>query len=113
MRIEIANEYENIQRDHGYRQEQVRGKWNDTTIKSCHICEKKIVDNNFHLDHDHMTGNIRGYTVAECNKNFRIPKNVPIVMHNHSKYDSHLFLKELVPDNDIFDAAESLYYFIR
>ena len=105
---EIANKYEYRQKDHGYTQEQVSEKWNSTTNKSCHICEKEIVDNNSHLDHDHMTGNIHGFTHAECNKNFRIPKFIPIVMHNVSKYDSNLFLRELIDDNWYFDSAESI-----
>ena len=65
---EIANEYENRHRDHCYAQELVK-KWKNTTNKRCLICEKEIVDNNFHLDHDHMTGSILGFTHAECNKN--------------------------------------------
>jgi len=63
-------------------------------MKSCHICGKDIVDNNFHLDHDHTTGDILGFTHAECNKNFRIPKHIPIVTRNLSKYDSYLILRE-------------------
>ena len=44
---EMANEYENKQKDHSYTKEQAREKWNNTTIKSCHICKKAIVDNTF------------------------------------------------------------------
>ena len=58
-----------------------------------------------------MTGNIRGFIHVERNKNFTIPKHIPIVMHNLSKYDSHLFLRELSPDNSIFDSAESFISF--
>ena len=34
-------------------------------------------------------------------------------MHNLSKYDSHLFLRELVPDNGIFHSAESFISFYK
>ena len=68
MCTEIAIEYENRQRDHSYTQEQVIEKCNNTKIKSCHICKEEKEDYNF--DHDHVTGNKRGFTNTECNKNF-------------------------------------------
>ena len=84
---------------------------NNITNKSCYICKKKLVGNNFCLDHDHMTGVIRGFAHAEFDKNFRIPKLIPFVMHNLSKYDSYLFLRELVPNNGILDSAEGFVLF--
>ena len=45
-----------------------------------------MVENNFHLDQVHMTGNIRGFTHAICNENFRIPKHIRIVKQNLSNY---------------------------
>ena len=67
-----------------------------------------MVEDNLHLDYDHMTVNIRGFTDPKCNKNFRILKHIPIVTHNIAKYDSHSFLRELVPNNGIFDSSGSL-----
>ena len=60
-----------------------------------------------------MTGNIHVFTHVEYNESFVNPKQIPIVMHNLSKYDSHLFLKELAPDNGIFDSAESFISFYK
>ena len=34
-------------------------------------------------------------------------------MDNLSKYDSHLFFRKLVPDNGIFDSAESFISFYK
>ena len=30
-----------------------------------------------------------------CNRNYRIPKFVPVVFHNLSNYDAHLFIKKM------------------
>ena len=43
----------------------------------------------------------------------RIPKHIPLVTHNLSKCDSYLFLRELVPDNGIFDSLESFTSFYK
>ena len=61
----------------------------------------------------HTTCNIRRFNQAECKRNFRISKHIHYVLHNLSKYYSHLFLKELVPDIGILDSAESLIYFYK
>ena len=113
MNTEIANEYESRQRDLNYTQELVRKNRIIQTIKSGHIYEKEILDNNFHLNHGHMTGNTRIFTHTECNKNFKIPKQIHTVMKSLSKYDPHLFLINLVPINGIFDLAESFVSFYK
>ncbi|VDI81357.1 Hypothetical predicted protein [Mytilus galloprovincialis] len=46
-------------------------------------------------DHDHITGKYRGAAHFKCNLAFQLPKFVPIVFHNLSGYDAHLFVKEL------------------
>ena len=43
----------------------------------------------------------------------RIPKHIPVVMHNLSKEESHLFLRALVHDNGIFDAVEGFTLFYK
>jgi len=60
-----------------------------------------------------MTGLIRGSTHVKCNKNFRIHENIPFLMYNLSKYNSHLFLREVVADDSIFDSSESLTSFYK
>ncbi|XP_020608918.1 uncharacterized protein LOC110047502 [Orbicella faveolata] len=67
----------------------------------CHICEEEILedadDKNYKKvrDHCHLTGKYRGAAHNKCNLNYRLPKFFPIIFHNLSGYDSHLFIKNL------------------
>lgn len=68
----------------------------NTSSNICHICKKKIGDDEAYvIDHCHLTGNIRGKTHNSCNLNYQLPKFIPVVFHNLSGYDCHLFIKEL------------------
>ena len=46
-------------------------------------------------DHCHYTGLYRGAARNSCNLQYKIPKHIPIVFHNLSGYDAHLFIREL------------------
>ena len=46
-------------------------------------------------DHCHCTSLYRGAAHNNCNLKYRIPDHIPIVFHNLSGYDAHLFIKEL------------------
>jgi hypothetical protein len=46
-------------------------------------------------DHCHYTGKYRGAAHSVCNLKYRKPKFTPVVFHNLSGYDSHLFIKNL------------------
>ena len=46
-------------------------------------------------DHRHFSGKFRGAAHNKCNLKFRKPKFIPVVFHNLSGYDSHLFIKNL------------------
>ena len=67
----------------------------------CHICEEEIDkdtdDENYRVvrDHCHLTGKYRGAAHNMCNLKFRLPKFYPVIFHNLSGYDSHLFIKNL------------------
>ena len=71
--------------------------------KECHICYKPF--NGFDpkmRDHCHYTGRYRGPAHRNCNLRYRIPHYIPVVFHNLSGYDAHLFIKELgARSNDI------------
>ena len=62
----------------------------------CHICFKP-----FNLrdpkvrDHCHYNGQHRGPTHSLCNLRYRIPSYIPVVFHNLSGYDAHLFINKL------------------
>ena len=67
----------------------------------CHICENGISkegdDPRFKKvrDHCHLTGKFRGAAHSMCNLKYRLPKFYPVIFHNLSGYDSHLFIKNL------------------
>ena len=62
--------------------------------KTCHICDQKL-DNDKVRDHCHLTGKYRGAAHDYCNKNYQIPKLFPVIFHNLTGYDSHIFIKNL------------------
>ena len=62
--------------------------------KTCHICDQKL-DNDKVRDHCHLTGKYRGAAHNYCHKNYQIPKFFPVIFHNLSGYDSHIFIKNL------------------
>ena len=63
--------------------------------KICHICKKEFNTNNKVRDHCHCTGKYRGAAHNNCNLNYKIPKEIPVVFHNGSKYDYHFIIKQL------------------
>ena len=62
--------------------------------KECWICGEPLNDDKVR-DHCHYTGRFRGPAHNKCNLKYRKPKFVPVVFHNLSGYDSHLFIKNL------------------
>ena len=64
----------------------------------CNICFKPFIDPKKGpkvSDHCHYTGRYGGPTHRNCNLMYRIPSYIPVVFHNLSGYDAHLFIKEL------------------
>ena len=51
-------------------------------------------------DHDHLIGVYRGPAHQSCNLNLKLPKFIPIIVHNLSRYDAHLVIKALSYDNN-------------
>lgn len=63
---------------------------------ACYICKRKYNDNDVKVrDHCHLTGNYRGSAHSICNLNYKLPSYIPIIFHNMSGYDCHLFIKQL------------------
>ena len=60
----------------------------------CHICNEELGKDRVR-DHCHMTGKFRGAAHEACNLKYKIPKFFPVVFHNLSGHDSHLFIKTL------------------
>ena len=75
------------------------------TANICNICERPF-DNVMEKvkDHCHITGKKRaGAAHSICNLNYKLPNFVPIIFHNLSGYDSHMFIKELCRYGDKID----------
>ena len=60
----------------------------------CWICKGEL-NNDKVRDHCHFTGRYRGAAHNSCNLKYRKPNFTPVVFHNLSGYDSHLFIKYL------------------
>ena len=75
----------------------------------CHICERTIDVNDVKVkDHNHLTGEFVGAAHQSCNLAFKEPSFIPIVFHNLSGYDAHLFIKQLgISEGDINCIADN------
>ncbi|KAJ8967216.1 hypothetical protein NQ317_001325 [Molorchus minor] len=64
---------------------------------TCGICGGLFENNDTKVrDHCHLTGKVRfGAAHSVCNLNYKLPSFIPIIFHNLSGYDSHLFIKEI------------------
>ena len=59
----------------------------------CWICKEDLNDDKVR-DHCHFTGRYRGAAHNSCNLKYKKPNFTPVVFHNLSGYDSHLFIKK-------------------
>ena len=71
--------------------------------EACHVCEGKFCldkdDKNYKnkrkvKDHCHYTGKFRGTAHSKCNLNYKVPKDITIIIHNAS-YDTHFIINQL------------------
>ena len=60
----------------------------------CHICENQLLLDKVR-DHCHLTGKYRGAAHNQCNLNYKLPNFYPVIFHNLSGYDTHMFIKDL------------------
>ena len=69
----------------------------------CHICKEKFRmnkdDENYKhkikvKDHCHNTGKFRGAAHSKCNLNYKVPKEIPVIIHNAS-YDTYFIINQL------------------
>ena len=74
--------------------------------EACHICEEKFCidkdDENYKRkrkvkNHCHYTGKFRGAAHRKCNLNYKVAKNIPIIIHNAS-YDIHFIINQLAEE---------------
>ena len=93
--------------------------------EACHICEEKFCvdkDDEIYInrkkfkDHCHYTGKFRGAAHSKCNLNYKVPKDIPIIIHNAS-YDTHFVINQLAEEfkgelNCIGDNMENISLFL-
>ena len=74
--------------------------------EACHICEEVFCldkdDENYTnrkkvKDHHHYTGKFRGAAHSKCNLNYKVSKDIPIIIHNAS-YDTHFVINQLAEE---------------
>ena len=58
----------------------------------CHICNEELGEARVY-DHSHLSGRLRGAAYEVYNLKYKVSKFVPVIFHNVSGYDSHLFIK--------------------
>ena len=72
-------------------------------IRKKEFCYNKNEKNKFKLyqkvrDHCHHTGKFREPAHSICNLRYKVQPEVPVIIHNGSKYDYHFIIKELAEE---------------
>ena len=49
-------------------------------------------------DHCHYRGKFRGAAHSICNLRYKAPQQIPVKIHNDSKYDYHFIIRELAEE---------------
>ena len=60
----------------------------------CHICNEELGED-WVRDQCYLSGKFRGPAHEVCNLKYKVPKFFPVVFHNLSGCDSHLFIETL------------------
>jgi len=64
--------------------------------QACWICQRRFNSDDLPVaDHNHWTGEFRGWAHQDCNINYREPRIVPVILHNLSGYDGHFIVDGL------------------
>ena len=66
-------------------------------------------------DHCHYTGKLRGAVHSKCNSNYKVSKNIPIIIHNTS-YDTLFIINQIAEEfkdelDSIGEKNGKIYYF--
>ena len=73
--------------------------------EACHICKEKFwmdkddenYKNKMIKDHCHYTEKFRGAAHSKCNLNYKVLKDIPVIIHNAS-YDTHFIINQLAEE---------------
>ena len=62
----------------------------------CRICGKKYFAADKRVrDHCHITGKYRGSAHQDCNLNFHLTDEIPVIFYNLRDYDSHFIMEQI------------------
>ena len=71
--------------------------------RKCHICketfytdkdDKNYINERKVKDHCHYTGKFTGASHSKCNLNYKVPKDIQVIIHN-ATYDTHFIINQL------------------
>ena len=90
-----------------------KARWKEySSSNECHICLKPMIDNQVR-DQCHYTGYCRGPAHSMCNLRYKVPSFIPVVFHNLSGYDAHMFISKLakysIDDMNVIANSEENY----
>ena len=70
--------------------------------KKCFVLMKMMeIHLNYKVrDHCHYTGKFRGAAHSICNLRYKVPKGIPVMVHNCSSFDDHFIIKQLAKELD-------------
>ena len=71
----------------------------------CHICNEELSEDRVR-DHCHLSGKFRGAAHEVCKIKYKVPTFFPVVFHNLSGYDSHLFIKH-------WEIAKAIFFVLK
>ena len=70
--------------------------------KECHICLGSLTENEGVIEHDHLTGKIRGFAHDTCNFKYTFNgKPIPVIFHNWKKYDCKMLMEAFAKEDDV------------
>ena len=62
----------------------------------CYICNKKYSVKDVRVrDHCHITGKYRGSAHQDCNINYMLTDEIPVIFHNLKGYDSNFIMQTI------------------
>ena len=70
----------------------------------CYACLEEFKNGGKVRDYCHLTGKYRGALHSKCILKFRKNITIPVILHNLTGYDSHLFVKDLADSYGNVDA---------
>ena len=76
---------------------------------NCYLCNKDLKEDEKVIEHNHLTGEIRGISCYSCNRlESRDGKQLPIFFRNGSGYDFYFITEELLKHETVYENVKVL-----